>query len=367
MNIAFHSMGNEQWMAGRTVLDAFLHALKEAPPGPLKRSLTVWDNQPPQSIPYGPDVIDEIIDLPSQPAADFHLTDYLRRYGVNVFFSLPIQTALNIHLPRIVWIYDFQHRHHPELLPPQEVERRNRLFRQNAETTGRIVVTAQTVLDDLAAFAPDYAGKGVILPIVPWIPREAFTAGPPASAGLPTRYFFLPNHFLRHKNHRTVLQALRCLRQRGVDATVVCTGNRDDGQGGACHDELMRQCREWNLESAFTVLGLVPRERFYELLRNCVAVINPSLFEGFGLSVAEARFMGASALLSDLPVLREHGHPSARYFPPADFETLAALMEDAWRQDAPSPAGMKLLHDYQQAQADFSQRFFKIAEEALNG
>jgi glycosyltransferase involved in cell wall biosynthesis len=360
LNIAFHSMGNEQWMAGRTVLDAFFHALKETSPDSIKRSLTVWDNQPPESIPYGLDLVDEIISLPSQPGQGFSLTEYLTQHGADVFFSLPIQTALQIELPRIVWIYDFQHVHHPELLPPQEVERRNRLFKQNAQTASLIVVTAQTVADDLAVFAPECADKTVVLSIVPWIPAEAFgRARPPGPAH--DKFFFLPNHFLRHKNHGVVLQALRLLKERGLAAKVVCTGNTDDGQGDLYYKELIRQCHEWGLEENFVVLGLVPREQFYELLGRCVAVINPSRFEGFGLSVAEARFLGTPALLSDLPVLREHGHPAAQYFPPTDSEALTELMEAAWKKESAPRNPNRLQQDYQAAQRQFAEKFLKIA------
>jgi len=363
VNIAFHFMGHEKWMAGLTVLSAFIHALHEK--GSAKVSLTAWDNQPETTTRPWEDLIDALIPLPSQPGPGFSFTKYLREKGVDVFFSLPIQTALQIHLPRLVWIYDFQHVHHPELLPPEEVERRNRLFLDHARTAARVIVTARTVRDDFAAFAPELADKAVVLPIVPWMPPYFFedTSTEALPKACPERFFFLPNHFLRHKNHGVVLKALRLLKQQGTNVCVVCTGNPHDGQGDACYAELMHQRAEWGLEKEFVVLGLVEREVFHSLLRRCAAVINPSLFEGFGLSVAEARFAGARALLSDLPVLREHEHPAAKYFPASDPEALAVLMEEIWQAEPVQRDAMTLRKNYRHAQASFADRLLELAEE----
>jgi len=46
--------------------------------------------------------------------------------------------------------------------------------------------------------------------------------------------------------------------------------------------------------------------------------LNPSRFEGFGMSVAESKSLGKRVLASDLGLLREQAAPGAVYFDPAD-------------------------------------------------
>lgn len=62
------------------------------------------------------------------------------------------------------------------------------------------------------------------------------------------------------------------------------------------------------------------------------AVIMPSLYEGFGLPVLEARMCGAQVIASDIPELREAGGPHATYCPP----TVAGIQQ-AIRHLTPSP------------------------------
>jgi len=66
-------------------------------------------------------------------------------------------------------------------------------------------------------------------------------------------------------------------------------------------------------------------------MRQSVCVLNPSLFEGFGLSVDEANCLGKRVLLSDLPVFREQAHPDAAYFEPTRLSELVEKMAETWR------------------------------------
>jgi hypothetical protein len=68
-----------------------------------------------------------------------------------------------------------------------------------------------------------------------------------------------------------------------------------------------------------------------ELLRRCVAVVQPSFFEGWSTVVEDARVFGKPVLLSDLAVHREQNPPGAQFFPPASAEALADLIASAWQ------------------------------------
>lgn len=370
MNIAFHSMGNDQWMAGITTLEMLFQALRALGPEAPRIALTAWDNQPADSLAAWQGLADEIIRLPAKPAPDFSMTALLEQHSIHLFFSMPIQTALSIHLPRLLWIFDFQHRHFPALFPAEEVARRDRLFAENARTARRILVKSQAIASDLQTFLPAEASKVRVVPFVPSIPPGPYDRAPGEQLqahGLPDKFFFLPNQFLAHKNHRVVLQALAILKARGVPAVVVCTGQQEGSS--SCFAPLMAECAQRGLTGHFLPLGLVPRPDYFALIRQSIAVLNPTLFEGFGLSVAEALHIGKRVLVSDLPVLREHQHPAADYFDPSRPEDLADKMAAIWEREEGGPSTRleeEARRRYPIRQQQFARDFMRVAEECLH-
>jgi glycosyltransferase involved in cell wall biosynthesis len=67
-------------------------------------------------------------------------------------------------------------------------------------------------------------------------------------------------------------------------------------------------------------------ERLAELYRGAVALIHPSLYEGFGLTALEAMGTGAPVIAADAPGVKEVCGSAARYADPRDEAALAAAM-----------------------------------------
>jgi glycosyltransferase involved in cell wall biosynthesis len=63
-------------------------------------------------------------------------------------------------------------------------------------------------------------------------------------------------------------------------------------------------------------LGFIPDEDLAALYAGARAFVFPSLYEGFGIPVAEARACGARAVATDIPELREAGGSSGIYIEP---------------------------------------------------
>jgi len=80
------------------------------------------------------------------------------------------------------------------------------------------------------------------------------------------------------------------------------------------------------------LLGHVSRNHLAALRENAVAVVVPSLKEGFGLPVLEAMTAGVPVIASDTPALREVGGDAARYESPFSAEGWANAIAEAWQE-----------------------------------
>jgi glycosyltransferase involved in cell wall biosynthesis len=80
------------------------------------------------------------------------------------------------------------------------------------------------------------------------------------------------------------------------------------------------------------LLGHVPASRLSALRNGAIAVVVPSLKEGFGLPVLEAMQAGVPIIASDTPALREVGGDGARYEDPFSPEGWADAIAEAWQE-----------------------------------
>jgi hypothetical protein len=68
-----------------------------------------------------------------------------------------------------------------------------------------------------------------------------------------------------------------------------------------------------------------------------MAVINPSLFEGWSSTVEECKSIGKNMILSDIPIHKEQNPPDSLYFEPNNAEALSKLLQDVWLSDIATP------------------------------
>lgn len=291
-----------------------------------------------------------------------------RRIGADVVTHAT--PAIGAPCPILFWMPDFQHRHLPSYFSRYERWRRDRNVRASARH-GHILFSSQSAVADFRLFYPGLAER-----VSPHVLR--FPAMPPSFEpvfledlrnryGVPARYFFLPNQFWRHKNHTLVVKALE---RTPPEVQVVCTGAVMDSRGNAHIRELEALLDAGSLRSRFRMLGVVPRNHMLSLLQHSIALVNPSLFEGWSTVVEEARLAGKRMLLSDIPVHREQSPEGAAYFDPADPDQLAGLMQALLEPEDPRSEAHRRQHATQALPGVvriFAQDYRRIAAAASRG
>ncbi|HLE65893.1 MAG TPA: glycosyltransferase family 1 protein [Burkholderiales bacterium] len=226
------------------------------------------------------------------------------------------------------WLADLQHRHLPQFFSEAERHIREQIVLDHLRECAVVLVSSEAARGDLLHYAEAASARIVVLRFVATplgSAQRPDKAALRAKYALADRYFYLPNQFWAHKNHRVVVDALRAVRGAGIQ--VVCTGDIRDYRHPGHYAQLTAAAE--GLGDAFRVLGLVPLPDATALMRDCVAVINPSLFEGWSTTVEEAKSLGKRVLLSDLPVHREQAPGRGRFFDPRDPQDVARAMEEA--------------------------------------
>jgi glycosyltransferase involved in cell wall biosynthesis len=145
---------------------------------------------------------------------------------------------------------------------------------------------------------------------------------PPA---LKRSFLLFPGAFRSYKNHQTLVEALRFLRdEHGVqDLDLAFTGEND------APEELLRLVVELGLEHRVHFLGCVERNTLAALYRLAFATVMPSLYEQGSFPVYEALSAGSPVACSDIPALREQCAAlgdAMLYFDPHDPGNIAQVI-----------------------------------------
>jgi len=293
----------------------------------------------------------------------------LRALRIDAIFPANDLIAPRRSVRQVSWITDFQHVHLPEFFPAKEIAFRNQVFERLMRLSDTVIVSNQFSYTDAVRLYPAYAHKVALLPFTMYLDQhwsEPDVAAYRQQYGLPDKYLLFPSQFWKHKNHALLFEAIRLLRQRGVDDMVlVCTGSPHDYRAPAYFQQLQQFITNHRLDTAIRILGLLPRHDQVQLMRGAAAVVQPSLFEGWSALLEDCRSLGKRVFASDIPMHHEQLTPQTTLFDPRSAHALAECLETHWPSLTPGPDPLLEAtadHTYQQRIGQFAQRFITICQ-----
>ena len=174
---------------------------------------------------------------------------------------------------------------------------------------------------------------------------------------LASSYFFSPNQFWAHKNHIVVLKAVKYLKDLGVHVIVAFSGKETDFRNAENFNSLKSYVKQYELEKHIRFLGFIDREEQLCLLDNSIAVIQPSLFEGWSTVVEDARALNKFIILSGLDVHKEQINENVHFFNPKNEKELAKILN---RYYVEKPKTVIL--DYKNNIKEFANKFIDLVE-----
>jgi glycosyltransferase involved in cell wall biosynthesis len=259
----------------------------------------------------------------------------------------------------VQWVPDFQEDRLPELFDPAERATRQRHNAERFASHAHVMVSSEDVANDLRRFYPRSRAAVHVIRFASFLPPEAETvdvAELRARYGLPERYFLCANQLWKHKNHAVILHALA-----GAPddlPPIAFTGREEDYRDPDYAPSLKALAEKLKLGDRVRFLGFLPRLDQLGLMRGAVAVVQPSLCEGWSTVIEDAKALGRPVIASDLAVHREQLGEGAELFDPCDPAALARLL--ALRAHADSPPSMP---DYHAARRRFSGQLMGMITE----
>ncbi len=251
-----------------------------------------------------------------------------RKMDFDLVHSLPSYTFPDLAgFPTVLTTHDLQHVHYPEFFTPEELKVRDDLYRASCTAARHILCISEFTRQDLHRCYDVPLAKMTTVWNIP--SRSAWLQLAPARSrallrgmGITGRYFFFPAHGWPHKNHARLVAAFGLIvKDLPVDVRLVFTG-KPFPPGHPAHEAMA----EYHLEKRVVHVGYRSPLEMRALYGNALALVFPSLFEGFGMPVAEAMIAGCAVACSHTTSLPEIAGDAAVLFDPLNTAEMAQAM-----------------------------------------
>lgn len=227
----------------------------------------------------------------------------------------------------VVTIHDLGYRFFPEAHPPHRRLELHLSTMWNVRVASRVIAISQATKDDLARHysVPENKIAVVHHGVAPrFRPTEDSTAR--AHYGLPERYLLYLGTLQPRKNIERLLRAHAQLPPRAP--ALVLAGAR-----GWYFERIAAVIDELALGRRVHLPGYIDDADVPALLSGAIALVYPSLYEGFGLPALEAMACGTPVIAADTSSLPEVVGEAGLLVDPLNTEQLAAAIERVWTDE----------------------------------
>ncbi|MER0442236.1 glycosyltransferase family 1 protein [Emticicia sp. W12TSBA100-4] len=181
-----------------------------------------------------------------------------------------------------------------------------------------IAVSENTKQDILDIFRVDPEKVEVIYHSTHFL---TFQPNPTIKISTPKRYLLYVGSRYNYKNFDIYIESIAPILKKQDDLYLICSGN---GKFTQSEQELFIRLK---VEKQILHHEIDSDDVLYQLYKNAIAFVYPSLYEGFGIPIIEAFACDCPVILSDRSCFPEVGQDAALYFNPDDKENIAFQIE----------------------------------------
>jgi glycosyltransferase involved in cell wall biosynthesis len=231
-------------------------------------------------------------------------------------------------IPTICVIYDLQYIAHPDFFEAQDRTNRSHAFTEACRCATKLVAISE--YSRKSALTHGNIAPTNIKTIHLRMAKRTLIHKDPIESLLHSlniksqQYLLYPANFWLHKNHEMLLTALKMAysnKDITEDIKLVCTGSP-----GKRQQWLIDSANKMGLKSQVIFTGYLKDVDLETLMNNCVGVVFPSLYEGFGLPILEAMAANVPVACSNTSSLPEVAGDGALFFDPRIPSQIASAM-----------------------------------------
>jgi glycosyltransferase involved in cell wall biosynthesis len=244
--------------------------------------------------------------------------------GVDLFHAPANILPAGLAMPSITTIHDSMWLNRPQLCNPRlwgQVERRFYAngMRRALRRSRAILTVSEATRADLVALAPDRAAHIVAAP--PGVSPAFGPADANTRVAWPRRFILTVGQYAPYKNHHNALAAFARAFPEADGPDLLFVQRRGPDTAG-----LRAMAAALGVGERVHCLPPVDERQLAALYRGALALLHPSLCEGFGMPVAEAMASGCPVVTSDRSAMPEVAGGAALLADPEDPDAIAAAL-----------------------------------------
>ena len=251
------------------------------------------------------------------------LPAWLRRNRIEALHALAYTAPLRCPVPTVVNIHDVIALESPHLCAPANRLHMRLLLPGTIRRAAALIVSTRHVAERVQARFGIPWERLTVAPLGVDAARFSAPAPRPEVAGLPAErpYWLFVGNIEPKKDVGTLLDAYAAsAAAQRTDLVVV-------GRAGWLCQGIVDRLGSWTGPGRVHWLGRVPAADLPGLLQHALALVMPSIEEGFGMPVLEAMAAGTPVIHSDHPALREAAGDAGIGFPRGDAAALSACLD----------------------------------------
>ena len=264
---------------------------------------------------------------------DYKIPSILKKNDVDLFLATDGICSLRTKIPQILFIQDLSFLFFPGLFPSLMAA----FFKRN---TGKFLNKAFQIM------TPSYFIKSQIISkyktdpskiqtlaqspnpefrIISWEEKEAvrqkYTEG--------KEFFLFAGTIHPANNLKQLLQAFSLFKKRQKTNTMLLIV----GERGRLHEEFLESFKHYKLKNEVRIIEDLPAEELPLVMGTANAFVDPSLYNGFGISVVKAMQSGVPVLASSKSAIPETAGDAAIFFDPENVNDLASQMMNIYKNE----------------------------------
>lgn len=300
----------------------------------------------------------------------------LKQHNIDIIFPLMGSRDYIKNMTCVGYIADLQHKKLPQYFSRQEIFRRDKEYTSILNIYEYVLVNSKSVKRDIEDFYNPYKAKIIELPCVS-IASKNHTSSfvdfiiVKKKYKLPKKYFLISNQFWLHKNHDLAFEAFEQFYNSGnTDVHLVCTGKMEDYRDSQYISRLLNSIEKKKCKNNILLLGLIPKKEQLVIMRNAIALIQPTKFEGGpgGGAVYDAMAMQLPCIVSNIDInLELPKSERIQYFNTESSEDLAKKMKRILECDFAKKGNVDIIRVQKENKKKYGEYLIDMFNQLLEG